>query len=149
MISEENVKYSLRNLGKRKARSFLTILSIFIGIATIFIFISFGWGLYDYVDEMVSSSAADKLMIQTRGGGAPGTNTAFKLTDDDVNAVMKTNGVKDATGVYFKAVEVEQKNIKKFVWLAGYDPKKPLILDISNIDIEKGRALDNGDNGKV
>lgn len=67
MISKESVKYSLNNIRKRKTRSILTILSIFVGIATIFIFVSFGWGLYDYIEEFTSSSSADKLMIMPRG----------------------------------------------------------------------------------
>ena len=64
MIGAELFAYSLKNLWNRKMRSFLTILSIFVGIATIFIFISFGWGLFDYVDELTTSSSADKLMIK-------------------------------------------------------------------------------------
>lgn len=67
VISKESVKYSLNNIKKSKTRSILTILSIFVGIATIFIFVSFGWGLYDYIDEFTSSSSADKLLIQPKG----------------------------------------------------------------------------------
>ena len=52
MITPQTVKYSLRNLKQQKGRSFLTILSIFIGISTIFIFISFGLGLYSYIEEL-------------------------------------------------------------------------------------------------
>ena len=40
MIGIEIINYSLKNLWQSKSRSFLTILSIFVGIATIFIFIS-------------------------------------------------------------------------------------------------------------
>jgi ABC-type antimicrobial peptide transport system permease subunit len=82
MFSGENINYSLRNLNHRKGRSFLTVFSILIGIATIFIFISFGYGLYNYVDEMSSSSSADKLLI-TAQGGAMGVGSSIELTDDD------------------------------------------------------------------
>ena len=41
MISRENMLYSLRNIWQRKSRSALTVLSMFVGIVSIFIFISF------------------------------------------------------------------------------------------------------------
>ncbi len=150
VISKESMMYSLRNLNQRKARSLLTILSIFVGITTIFIFISFGWGLYDYMGEMSSSSSADKVMIQAKGGvGIPGLDTTFKLTEDDVEAVRKTSGVYQASGVYFGVAEVQQRNTKVYTFIISYDPKEPLIMDIFNIDMEKGRELSSGDNNKV
>ena len=56
VISKESIKYSLQGIKKRKGRSALTIFSILIGIVTIFIFISFGYGLYSYVDEISKGS---------------------------------------------------------------------------------------------
>src|SRR5210317_1110104 len=98
MIGIESMKYSLKNLAARKSRSFLTILSIFVGIATIFIFISFGYGLYDYINELAEGSSVNKILIQGRGASAPGMDDTFKLLDDDLEAVESTNGVLDATG---------------------------------------------------
>jgi putative ABC transport system permease protein len=150
MISEESVKYSLRNLSQRKARSFLTILSIFIGIATIFIFISFGLGLYNYMEDMTSSSSADKILIQPKGGiGIPGMDNAFPLTDDDVEAVRKTHGVYDATGVYMKVVEIQQGKVKKYTFLIGIDPAKPFVMEMSDVEVEVGRDLKPGETGKI
>jgi|TARA_Y100000310_G_scaffold156912_1_gene156325 putative ABC transport system permease protein len=150
MISEESVKYSLRNLSQRKARSFLTILSIFIGITTIFIFISFGLGLYNYMEDMTSSSSADKILIQPKGGiGIPGMDNAFPLTDDDVEAVRKTHGVYDATGVYMKVVEIQQGKVKKYTFLIGIDPAKPFVMEMSDVEVEVGRDLKPGETGKI
>ncbi|HZX44897.1 MAG TPA: ABC transporter permease [Candidatus Nanoarchaeia archaeon] len=134
---------------ERKARSFLTILSIFIGITTIFIFVSFGWGLFDYVESVSSSSAAELALVQARGGGAPGLADVFALTEDDLEAVQSVKGVYEATGAYFKAAEVKQGENRKYVFLIGYDPDIPLIMNSFNIDIDKGRKLDDGDDGKV
>ncbi|MBW3020597.1 ABC transporter permease [Candidatus Woesearchaeota archaeon] len=148
MISEENVKYSLRNLGKRKARSFLTILSIFVGIATIFIFISFGWGLYDYVDELSTGGSADKFMIQGRGLGAPGLSD-ITFSQNDLDTVSKTRGVLDLIGYYFKVVEVTQGKTKRFVFISASDPKTDLLIESFGIDVEKGRNVQTGDTNKV
>ena len=87
MINFETIKYSLRNLKTSKDRSLLTIFSILIGIATIFIFISFGLGLYKYVDDLSSSSSVDKILIQAKGSAAPGSDKSFILTDKDINAI--------------------------------------------------------------
>jgi len=80
-MNEESIKYSLNNLKHRKGRSFLTIFSILVGIATIFIFISYGYGLYDYTNSFATGSSADKLMITAKGVGTPGLDDTFKLTE--------------------------------------------------------------------
>ena len=92
MISGEGIKYSLENLKKNKGRSFLTIFSILVGIATIFIFISFGLGLYNYIDELSSSSSADKILVITQTAGGFGISS-ITLNDSDIDAIAKTPGV--------------------------------------------------------
>lgn len=149
MIGKESVQYSLRNLKHRKARSFLTVLSIFIGIATIFIFISFGLGLYGYINDMLSGSSANKIIVQGKGLSAPGLDASFILEDKDLRAVENSAGVTEASGVYFKVAEVEFNDEKKYGFLTGYDPKKPIIMDVYNIDIESGRELQSGDSNKA
>ncbi|PIN90909.1 hypothetical protein COU60_01035 [Candidatus Pacearchaeota archaeon CG10_big_fil_rev_8_21_14_0_10_34_76] len=149
MISKEIIKYSIDNLRKRKTRSFLTIFSILIGITTIFIFISFGMGLYTYVNSFVSESSADKVLIQPKGVGVPGIDKTFFFDEEDLDAVKKTSGVYEAEGVQILVVEAEQNNIKKFVFMTAYDPERPLMLEISNLEIYEGRSLTSSDRGKV
>ncbi|MCK4650260.1 ABC transporter permease [Candidatus Pacearchaeota archaeon] len=149
VISKESVKYSLNNIRKSKVRSILTILSIFVGIATIFIFVSFGWGLYDYIDEFTSSSSADKLMIMPKGGVIPGLDTTFKLLDSDVRAIRKTAGVYEATGVYMNVGEIVQDDSKKYAFVMSYDPDLPMVMELSDIEVVEGRPLRSGDSGKV
>lgn len=149
MISKEIMTYSLRSLVHRKTRNMLTILSIFIGIATIFIFVSFGLGLFSYVNSFTTGSSADKITIMPKGIGAPGLDDAFSLTDDDLSAIEKSAGVYEATGMYARAAQVKQSSIIKYVFAAGYDPSKPLIMELSNTGIYKGRELRTGDSGKV
>jgi len=149
VISEETVKYSLKNLNQDKFRSFLTILSIFIGITAIFIFISFGIGLYEYVNEFAGSSSADKITIMTKGTGAPGLDDTFALTQEDVDIIDKTAGVYESSAMYFKPAEIKQKKLTKYAFIIGYEPDKPIIFEVSNIDLYKGRKLRAGDKGKV
>ena len=149
VISKENVKYSLNNIKQSKARSILTILSIFVGIATIFIFVSFGWGLYDYIDEFTSSSSADKLLIQPKGGTIPGLDDTFKLLEDDLEAIENTAGVHEVTGVHMGVGEIVQGDSKKYAFIVSYDPNLPMMMELSDVEIIEGRDLRSGDSGKV
>jgi putative ABC transport system permease protein len=148
MWRKESVIYSLRNLRKRKARSLFTIFSIMAGITTIFIFISFGLGLYHYIEEMSSGSSADKLIIQPKGMGP--FDTTFSFSENDLDAVKRSPGVYDATGIYFKVVEVKQDKKIKYTYMIAYDPDKPFLLDFyQGVDIFEGRKLKSGDAGIV
>lgn len=106
IINKEGVKYVLRNLRNRKTRTFLTSLSILIGIITIFIFVSFGLGLYGYIEEMSQGTSMDKIIIQTKGGGAIPIGDNFYLTDSEIKAIERVPGVYSATGLYFKVAEI-------------------------------------------
>lgn len=145
----ETIKYSLRNLNHRKGRSFLTIFSILIGIATIFIFISFGWGLYNYIDSFATGSSADKLLIMAKGAGMPGMDDTVKLTEDDLKVIERTGGVFEATGVYYSTAKVEFRGEAKYTFVSSYDPNIPILLDIFGIGIESGRDLKKGDRDGV
>ncbi len=148
MIGAEVIKYSLKNLAKRKARSVFTILSIFVGITTIFIFISFGWGLYSYIDTLSSSSSADKVLIQSKGGFG-GLDVAFSLTDNDLDAVKGTAGVFEATGSYFRVAEAEFHDEQLYTLIGSYDPKVPLVMEVFGIEESKGRMLKSRDTKSV
>ena len=73
----EELKYTLKNIANRKLRSFLTVLSILIGITSIFALVSFGLGLDDYIDTVAGEAGADKLYIMAKGTGAPGLDSNF------------------------------------------------------------------------
>jgi putative ABC transport system permease protein len=117
------------------------------GIATIFIFVSFGMGLYNYIEEISTGSSVNKIMIQPQGTGL--TDSTFSFTEDEVNAVKSASGVYDATGVYFKVVEVKKDKKVAYTYLIGYDPNNPLLMELFDIDIYKGRNLKDGDSGIV
>jgi putative ABC transport system permease protein len=147
MIGKENIKYSLRNLSHRKTRSAFTIISILVGITTIFIFVSFGLGLYKYIGDLSSASSADKVLIQPKGFG--GMDPTFSFTDKELKIIEQTSGVYEATGIIVKNAEVNQGDVKRYTYLMGLDPKKPLLMNILNLNIYKGRELQSGDKGVV
>lgn len=148
MISSENINYSLRNIFGRKTRSILTIISILVGIATIFIFVSYGWGLYDYVHELSTGGSADKFLVQGKGFSAPGLSE-IKFNEAELKRVESTRGVSDVAGYIYKVVKIIKKGETKFVFLSSFDPKNELLFESFGIDILKGRKLKSGDTNKV
>ncbi|MBS3088040.1 ABC transporter permease [Candidatus Pacearchaeota archaeon] len=150
MIGSESIRYALRNIAHRKGRSFLTVLSIFLGIATIFIFVSFGLGLYGYMNDLLEGGSGDKIMVQPKGSmGVPGLDSTFALTDNDVEVVSRAGGIYEATGSVFKIAEVESRDELKYVFLLSYDPSIPILMDLYDVDVKEGRWLRKGDSGKV
>lgn len=147
MLSKELIKYSLKNLWNRKGRSFLTILSIFVGIATIFIFISYGLGLYFYVEEFTTGSSVDKVLVQPRGVGA--IDTSFELDKGDLKAVENTLGVYEASGSYFEPAQVKKDRESVYAFIISYDPDVPIMMESFDVGLEKGRWLKSSDRGKV
>ncbi len=149
MIGPEGIKYSFRNLKKSKDRSFFTILSILIGITTIFIFISFGMGLFNYIEEISGGASADKVLVLAKGAAAPGLDTTFELNEDDLRIVNGVTGVYEAKGSYFNVIKVEQDENIRYTFIASYTPDNPLILESFDIGIYKGKTLQPTDSSKV
>src|SRR6056297_2510681 len=147
MLSKEVIRYSLKNLWKNKSRNFLTVLSIFIGITTIFIFVSYGQGLYDYIEEVTESASADNIIVQMKGMSPVGGDII--LTEDDLEAVEKTTGVYEAAGATFKAAKIQQNGNVKYAYLAAYNPTKTIVEETFSTEIIKGKRLEKRDKGKV
>ena len=89
----EELKYTLKNIANRKLRSFLTVLSILIGITSIFALVSFGLGIDKYINEIGEEAGTDILYIMARGIGAPGTDDNFFITQKEIDFVDKLKGV--------------------------------------------------------
>ena len=146
----DEIKYSLQNLIHRKIRSFLSVLSILIGVMAIFALLSFGFGIQNYMDTIAEQAGADKLFIQAKGIGAPGTDASFFISKDDLDFVSKINGVSEATGMYIKAGEIKHEKEKRFVFVAGYDASKvDFIFEAMSIKIDKGRQLKEDEIDKI
>jgi len=143
---------AFRNLLKRKLRTSLTLLGIFISIATIFMLISLSLGLQGAIEEQFRILGADKFFILPSVGflGPPGSVGGVILTEDDVDVVKKVRGVKDFSYVVVANAEVEFSNEKKFLMVLG--------LPLENLDVwtesgawatDKGKDLGEGDVGKL
>jgi putative ABC transport system permease protein len=142
---------ALKNLSKRKMRSWLTMLGIFISIATIFVLISLSVGLQGAVEEQFKSLGSDKFFIMPKGQfGPPGTSTPAPLTIKDFEIVEKVAGVNQATYFAMGNGEIIFKGEKKYFMVGGLPLERAqLFEEVGSYGAEDGRLLKEGDIGKV
>lgn len=98
------------NLGKRKLRSWLTVLGIFVGIAAVVALFSLSQGLENAIVGEFQNIGPDKALV-TPGGAAFGPDSslvsAVQFTEEDVDIVAKVRGVKRVSGVVSNTGDVE------------------------------------------
>jgi len=150
MISDYT-KLAVRNLRKRKLRSWLTMLGIFISIATIFTLISVSLGLQQAVQEQFNILGADKFFILPKGSAAgPGSASASPLTLSDVNVIDKIMGVKDYSYVTVDSVTVESSNEKRFVSVIAIPADHDKVFkELSTFSIDEGKFPREQDSYKI
>ncbi len=151
---EDLIKYILSNIRQRFTRSFLTILSILIGIMAIFVLISYGEGLKCYMNEMAQEMGTDKLIASPLGLGITGTGDIY-FTKDDIDFIKKQRGVSEASGMMMKQTEVkiDKRKLGKWAFIAGMstDPSERRLVEeaFAGYEIFEGRPLKKGDANKV
>ncbi len=144
------IKYVITNMRHRFTRSFLTVLSILIGIMSIFVLISYGEGLRSYMNIMAQEMGTDKLIAQPKGFGPPGS-TSTHLTKDDLDFIKKQNGVSEATGAIVRQseVKIDQRKLGKWVFIMGIptEPNEQRLMEeaFAGYGILKGRTVKKGD----
>jgi len=151
MISEY-FNLSIKNLRKRGLRSWLTMLGIFISIATIFTLVSLSLGLQYAVQEQFRLLGSDKIFVQPATGflGPPGSVGGTILTEKDVSFIKKINGVKDVS--YFVAgnAKVEYSNTERYMMVWGLPPdSQDVYIETGSFKIEEGRFLEKVDKNSV
>lgn len=141
----------IRNIRKRKLRSWLTMIGIIISIATIFMLISISIGLQEAVEEQFRILGTDKFFIQPRGSVAgPGTAAANSLTIKDVEAIEKVSGVK--TTSYFKAAnaEVVLGKEKRFLMIAAIPGDRAQVFEeLESYKADEGKMIDYKKTGDI
>ena len=150
MINKQLIKTSLANILKRRARSLLTILSVLIGVTSIFVLISFGQGLVGYVDDLSQQMGNDKLIVQSKGFGiGPSIESNVMFRDKDVNFLEDSFGVDEAVGLYFQAAPIEIEEKRKYVFVIGSNIKdnKKIIEEVYNLELFSGNDLEGDEKG--
>ena len=148
----EYFKLAVKNLGKRKLRSWLTMIGIFVSIATIFTLVSLSLGLQNAVEEQFRLLGTDKIFIQPKTGmmGPPGSIGGNILTTKDIEVIEKIRGVKDFSYFTMESAKVEFSNEIKYFSVIGVplDHQK-VYEETSSFKIAEGRNLKWGDKNSI
>jgi len=146
-------KLALKNLGKRRLRSWLTILGIVIAVAIIFILISLSVGLRNAIDEQFKVLGSDKFFIMPKGqAGAPGSGGAVELTTEDAKVIEKVRGVKAVTYAVLGNGKIEFNKEVRYFFVAGIPLDKAaeeVYIESTNLKMDEGRMIQEGDIGKI
>ncbi len=140
------------NIRKRKLRSWLTMIGIFIGIAAVVSLISLGQGLQKYMDDEFEKLGRDKIMIMPKGAFGPMAEGTSTFTDKDIKAIKKVVGITDATGMSYKFAKLEFNDVVRYYLAIGVptDEQRTLFDELFlSYDIEFGRHIKKGDKYKV
>ena len=150
MISDY-FKLSIKNIRKRRLRSWLTILGIIISIATIFVLIALSLGLQNAIQEQFRQLGTDKIFILQRGQlGAPGTGGAAQLTTADVDIIKKVSGIKDITYATVGNAKVESGDQFRYAMAIGFPLDAADIFEETGFyKPDEGRMIKKGDSGVV
>lgn len=146
-------RISFSSFKRRKLRTALTLLGIFIGIALLVTLMSLGSGLQNFVQGQFERMGSDKLMI------SPGTSIlgsaaeGLSLGKTDKEVVERTLGVEIVTGMVFKMSPVTFREEMKYTFVIGMDTDKASVdlfkAMMGSWKLEKGRELTQNDKSKV
>ncbi len=133
------------NLKRSRKRSWLTMLGIVIGIASVVALISLSAGMQNVINDQLSKIGSDRISITSGAGSysSPVTGEMFsaKLYQHDVDIVKQVRGVEYAIGVTIKTSTVKYRDETKAMMVFGlpFDAKTVENLKtISFFEILKG-----------
>jgi putative ABC transport system permease protein len=148
------INFSFLNLKRRKTRSYLTMIGIFIGIAAVVSLIGLGEGLRLAIIGQFGFLGTDVLSVQAKGlnmMGPPGTGASNPLDVRYVSQIERLSGVDSAFPRFFGAAQVEFKDqfFIGFIQSVPEGSKRKSFETIINLKTIEGRLLRDGDNNRV
>lgn len=99
MNLKENIRIAVYSIKTNLLRSFLTMLGIIIGIASVITIITVGDSGKDYIIYMIKSIGGQSVNISVRSSNA---NDKDYITDDDISAIRNIDTVNDASPLVIK-----------------------------------------------
>jgi len=137
----EIVKMSFESLLSNKTRSFLSMLGIIIGVATIFAIFTIGQGAQNAVDEQFEGFSVNSVMVfGNRGKGSTGSS---KLTTEDAKYVAdRSDNIIIASGIINGGAGVKYGTEEGNYEISGVDEN---YIEGTNFELESGRIISSAD----
>ena len=146
---------AIQSLIRRKLRSWLTLIGIFIGIASVVALISLGQGMEHSITDEFQKIGSDVLFIQmdtAMNSIGEGTSTN-PLTTSDAEFIESLSDVKAMSYYVFSSAKIEYQGITHYHYLIGI-PTERKRLELfnkfySSYGLAEGRYLESGDKNSV
>ena len=141
---------AFNNLKRRKLRSWLTMIGIFIGIAAVVALISIGQGFQGAIEEQFENLGKDKIIIEPVSIFGSSDSDSLILKTKDLEFIESLKGIDWAIGYLIKTDLVKFKDQSKVSYSIGMNPEDlELNMDLQGTKIIDGRSLKEGDKFKV
>ncbi len=150
----DSLKFALNNLTTRGLRSWLTIIGVIIGVASIVAIVSVGQGMQGVISNQLGALGSNQVYVMAGSsfsGGFGGQSFAKEpgeLDDNDIEIIKSVEGVLYVAPDLFGFVDVEYLDETKNLYLMGTDENWAKVREKS-VSMESGRFLSKGDSGVV
>ena len=147
-------RIGLKNISRRKLRSWLTMLGIVVGIASVIALIGLGNGLRTAITGQFGGVSADILTIQASGiafAGPPGTGAINRLDSGLVEKIASIPEIDFAASRLIRGASTEFNNRLSISGIASV-PDGSIgreLLRILDLKARDGRLLRDGDGKSV
>jgi len=114
------LKYALISMRQRRLRSWLTIIGIVIGVASIVALVAISQGMQNYIEDQFKRFGANIIIVRPgviRGTLIPGE---VGLTTDDVDIIDRISGVDYTVPILYQTAEVEYHHQETQADVMGY-----------------------------
>ena len=146
--------FALNSLKSRKLRSWLTMLGIFIGIASVVALIGLGEGLRTAITSQFGFLGSDVLTVQAAGiafAGPPGQAVSKPLDDDLAKKIGRIRGVDVAFNRQIESAAMEFNDQQQII-IVGSVPvgeNRKIFERMVNLQAADGRLLAENDDRRV
>jgi putative ABC transport system permease protein len=149
----DNFLIAYKNIKQRKARVFLTLLGIAIGIMAIVSLMGIGQGMQQAISGELSSLSDTIIVfggeINAGMGGGGFVDNGNTFLDRDIDSIQRIDGIRDISPVYFGQALVTYNGLTKPVSLLGMDPDNMQnIFGIETLGLAEGSFMDEGEQFK-
>ena len=148
MNSKDLVSMGIKNLWRRKLRTFLTVLGVVIGTSSIIVMLSLGFGMKEAFKQQISEMGSLNIITVSqgyRGYAEPNMNASKKqeeLNDKSLISFSKIDGVKAVTPIVETSGKIVDGKYSCYLSIRGVDPKNMEDFDYKLAD---GRLLKSSD----
>ena len=157
MKKKDIFKQSLRNLQQQGLRSWLTVLGIVIGVASVIAIVSIGSGLQQSINSQ-TEGLAQRVGIVTPGsggfsfgpgGGGPQASEDDPVVDDiDLRVIQASQGVDVAYGEVNADADVSNGDLTAPLSVTGVNPRDWRDAN-TDVELAEGRYLTSSDRNSI